>query len=231
VAGAYLVFAAGLGAVLFGTVGHPRHERSSGLAGRPAPLSPGGAPAVNTVPPSATETANPTETGSATNSDNPGGRPETSPAGPTPGYRQVSGPLGITTWVPADWLPPVTITTGVLQVNDPADNGPGNSGRFLRYGGTPAASADMLGDHVRYEEDFARGHPGYRRIRLAALTYHGSPAVDWEFEWVRLGTRRHVHSLYWQTGGVEYFVYASSTAARWGRTTGSYQLMVENSTP
>jgi hypothetical protein len=116
-------------------------------------------------------------------------------------------------------------------VDDPGDNGPDNSGRFLRYGGTAAGPANMLEDHLGYERRFAPGYPGYRRVRLEAARYHGSPAVVWEFEWTKVRTHRHVHALYWRTRGVEYFVYASSTAARWAQTAGIFQLMVDNSTP
>jgi hypothetical protein len=113
-----------------------------------------------------------------------------------------------------------------MVAKDPAD-----PGRFVEFGGSAVADADMLGSHQQYEHDFVPTHPGYTRLRLESATYHGFPAVDWEFEWAKSGVQRHVHILYWQTGGVEYFVYASSTAAGWGETGTIYDSMVASSTP
>jgi hypothetical protein len=216
---AYLVAAVLLGTVLLGTVGRSR------ISGHPTML-PG--PPTTAAPPPDTGTSPPPDSSSpvppAPTSSGPGPLP--------PGYRKVVGPAGLSTVVPAGWPAPRLVNQGQYQVDDPGDHGPDNSGRFIRYGAATVSGSDMLGDHLRYEqEDFAPGHPNYRRVQLRATTYHGWPAVDWEFTWTKDGVPRHVHVLYWQAGGTEFNVYASSPQASWDQTAGIYDAMVAGSTP
>jgi hypothetical protein len=218
---AYLVGAALLGTVLLGTVGRSR------ISGHPTML-PG--------PPTSTTPSPPTDTGTAVPpSPVPPTTQPPAPSGPgqvPPGYRRIIGPDGFRTVVPAGWLAPRMVNQGQYQVDDPRDRGPDNSGRFLRYGAATVSGSDMLGDHVRYEqEDFLPSHPGYRRVQLRAATQHGLPAVDWEFTWLKDGVPRHVHVLYWQDGGTEFNVYASSPQASWDKTAAIYDVMVAGSTP
>jgi hypothetical protein len=219
---AYLVVAMVLGTVLLGTVGRPRISgHATMLPGPPAATAPS-APGTGTgapVPPDSSAPSNPSPAPSG-----PGSLP--------PGYRKVSGPNGFSTVVPAGWLAPRQTNQGQYQVDDPRDQGPDNSGRFVRYGAATVSGSDMLGDHLRYEqEDFAPGHPGYRRIGLSETVYHGQPAVDWEFTWLKDGVPRHVHVLYWRAGNTEFNVYASSPEARWDQTAAIYDAMVAGSTP
>ncbi|HSV64457.1 MAG TPA: hypothetical protein VLJ59_00935 [Mycobacteriales bacterium] len=220
-AATYLVVSALVGVALLST---SNRSSGAGLAEQPvpAPATYSAVPTTGPATPSQPSTSSPTDTLGPTT-------PVESQ--PPPGYRQVFGPLGLSTYLPSGWLDPVETSPGVIQVGDPGDNGPDNSGRFLRYGGTATASADMLSDHVRYEREFTTTHPGFHRVRLEPTTHHGLPAVDWEFEWVKNGVRRHVHSLYWRNGGNEYFVYASARAQRWNQTTGIYAVMVDGATP
>jgi hypothetical protein len=208
VAVAYLVVSGLVGSALLLT----SHRKAAGATPTPpAPVTtaPAGptAPSDTTSPP---QTTVPSATGTS---------------GPPSGYQQVSGPPGMTTVVPTGW-PVRLLRAGVMIADDPAD-----PGRFVELGGSAVSDADMLGAHLRYEHDFVPTHPGYTRLRLESATYHSFPAVDWEFEWVKSGVQRHAHILYWQTGGVEYFVYASSTAAGWGETETIYNSMVASSTP
>jgi hypothetical protein len=215
---AYLLGSVLLGTVLLGTVGRSR------ISGHPTMLP--GPPTTTTPSPPPTGTSPPAPV-STTRTPAPSG-----PGQVPPGYRRVTGPNGFRTVVPAGWLAPRLVNQGQYQVDDPQDRGPDNSGRFVRYGAAAVSGSDLLGDHELYEQqDFAPGHPGYRRIGLSEAVHHGQPAVDWEFTWVKDGVPRHVHVLYWQVGGTEFNVYASSTQARWDQTAAIYDAMVARSTP
>lgn len=224
VATAYLVVAVLLGTVLLGTVGRSRNSgHPTALPGPPASTTPP-APDTSTPPVPDTTSPSPPPTTQTPVPSGPGPIP--------PGYRQIVGPSGLSTVVPAGWLAPRLINQGQYQVDDPSDHGPDNAGRFVRYGAAAASGSDMLGYHVLYEQqDFAPHHSGYYRVGLFSTSYHGWPAVDWEFTWIKDGVPRHVHILYWQADGTEFNVYASSPQARWDETAAIYDVMVAGSTP
>jgi hypothetical protein len=137
------------------------------------------------------------------------------------GFQWVSGPLGVTTVIPDGWRPHQGDTPGSTEAADPS-----NKDILVRYGGSPAPTEDIYHAHLRYEGVFTTNRAGYRRHRLETTTYRGLPAVEWEFEWNHTGTQRHVRSLYWRSGDVEYFVYASSPVSMWPRTRAIYDAMV-----
>lgn len=214
VAVAYLAISGLLGGALLLTVGKARGGPSGSAAGESTPSA-----------------TTPASTAPGPTTDTPTSSPETPAPSPTEtsgvpsDYQQVAGPQGMTTVVPIGW-PVAPVRTDVLIANDPAD-----TGRFVEFGGSAVPAGDMLSAHVQYEYDFIPSHPRYSRLRLESTTYHGFPAVDWEFTWVKVGVPRHVRILYWQTGDLEYFVYVSCTAPRWDETETIYESMVANSTP
>lgn len=147
------------------------------------------------------------------------------PTGPPDGDTPVSGPDGLTTDIPVDWQP--MLNNSYYQANDPND-----SGRFVRYGATPAPQGALLDSLRNAERTNPNIQSGYQRIQLVQVAYHGSdPAVDWEFLFVRAGVTRHVESRYWETGGIEYFVYVSATTDTWPQTQPIFTTMANTAAP
>ncbi|GAA2961116.1 hypothetical protein [Actinokineospora diospyrosa] len=142
------------------------------------------------------------------------------------GYQRVAGPGGLITTIPTGWTITRSSGPGAMQATDPTD-----PTRYVRYGGSAAPAQDLVDAHVDYELRFAEAHRGFQRLSLGTTTYHKVPALDWEFEHDSAAGRRHAHSMYWRVGGTEYFLYASSQAARWSETAPIYRTMVDNTTP
>jgi hypothetical protein len=142
------------------------------------------------------------------------------------GFQWVRGPENMETVIPDTWTPVAAGQPGAMRAVDPSD-----PERIVGYGGAKATSADIVGVHIAYEQGFADRTTAYRRLDLNRATYGGHPAVEWEF--VHRDGRRlqRVHSLYWLAGGIEYFVFASSTNDQWSRMKPIYDAMVANSRP
>jgi hypothetical protein len=170
---------------------------------------------------SAETTAEYPTTGYPTTSD-----PTTTTTDPLADYQPVSGPGGMTTIVPASWPSVPAKNPDQLQANDPA-----GTSRFLRYGGSPVATADVYGSHLEAEADFSATHDGFASLGLERTVVRGMSAVDWEFEYDAPEGRRHVRSVYWLAQGNEYLVYASSPVLIWPDTQKILDQMLENSTP
>lgn len=143
------------------------------------------------------------------------------------GYEQVSGPGGLTTYIPAGWPTKVASGPGAMQADDP-----GSSAIVLRYGGAATPDPDTYRVHADYERQFAANRAGYVRTRLDRSTVRGMTAVDWEFEYDPKGdVRRHVRSVYWLYQGFDYFVYVSAPAGDWSRAQEIFDVMRDNATP
>jgi hypothetical protein len=156
--------------------------------------------------------------------DTPGDATTTSVA--PAGFQHVDGPVGLRTVIPDGWRSVTAGGPGALRAVDPSD-----PGRVVGYGGAKAASPDLVGVHVAYENRFAQRTTNYRRVDLNKATYGGHPAVEWEFlHDDGRGTQR-VHALYWLVGDTEYFVFAASPDAHWARMRTVYDAMVANSRP
>lgn len=152
----------------------------------------------------------------------------TAPVSNTPfaEYRQVQAKSGMTTVVPSGWaVVDCTSGNGCEQSNDPYD-----SERFLRFGGSPSPAEPLSRTQGEYEQQFAK-RAGYQRIRLTDGTYHGYPSVEWEFELLVNGVRKHIRAQYWRADGDDNFVYASSTTDTWSQTLPVYQAMIADSKP
>jgi hypothetical protein len=224
--GAWSIGAGAVGAGLLATADDGGPPAASTLAG--TGVTPGRAPAsapsddgtgaYPTQEPSPTDF--PTPTNDPTPTDDP--TPTTDPGVPT---EYVSGPAGLTTVAPVGWTPKSTKSTGTVERFDPAD-----PGRFVRYGAV--RSAGNVYSPGNYFAQTPTVHGGYQQYTLTTTTFHGRPAAEWEFEFDKQGGgRRHAHALYWEAGGMEYVVYASSTADRWTETASIFAAMVATATP
>jgi hypothetical protein len=129
-------------------------------------------------------------------------------------FRQVAGPAGLTTAAPAEWEAVATGSGGQFAVRDP-----GRPGRYLGYGVVVVETDDLFASHEGFEESFAASNQGYELVRLAATTFNGAEAVEWEFLYDEDGERRHAYGLYWLIGSYQYFIYASTPASQWGDMT------------
>jgi hypothetical protein len=152
--------------------------------------------------------------------------------GPTPvvspapaGFEWVQGPAGLETVIPVGWRTVAAGGPGAMRAVDPSD-----PARVVGYGGAAAASSDLVGTHLAYEESFDKRTSSYRRVGLNSASYGGHPAVEWEFVHQDGGMQR-VHALYWLVDGVEYFVFVSGPVGQWARMTPVYDAMVANSRP
>jgi len=153
--------------------------------------------------------------------------PSSSAPAPQIQYVRVAGPGGMRTVVPVGW-PTRRSTTGVgsIQADDPHD-----AGRYLRFGSAPAPRGTVYDSHRDHERTFAKSRTDFERLRLESTTFHGEPAVTWEFEHDSADGRRHVSSLSWRKYGREYFVYASSAPTRWAQTKPIFDTMIANAKP
>jgi hypothetical protein len=142
------------------------------------------------------------------------------------GFREVTGPGGMTTYIPENWPTKVATGPGAMQADDPA-----GTTRMLRYGGSATDVTDSYDIHADYERQFSANKVNYVSFRLERTTLRGMSAIDWEFEHDTDGGRRHVRSVYWLTGGYEYFVYASAPVGIWPETQPILDVMTEYSTP
>jgi hypothetical protein len=154
----------------------------------------------------------------------------TSPPPATPpapvGYQQVSGPAGLRTVIPDGWHSARATGPGAMQANDPV-----GSGRYVKYGGSPAPQLAIDISHIHYENGFAIRAKDYKRIKLQSASYGGHDAVEWEFEHLEGDSVKHVRSLYWRAGDKEYFVLAAAPQDKWPQMRPVYDAMVANATP
>ena len=142
------------------------------------------------------------------------------------GYEQVTGPGGMTTYIPSGWPTKTATGPGAMQADDPAGE------LLLRYGGSSTPELDTYQVHEDYEQQFAANRSGYSRLRLDRSTVRGMSAVDWEFEYDPQGdVRRHIRSVYWLSQGYEYFVYVSAPVGQWSQAQEILDVMLDNATP
>ncbi len=187
-------------------------DRTAAPAGTPAPTaSPSASPAVS---PTASPAAAPASSAPAAPVPSTPAPPAAAPpaatsapagSGPAPvpaGWQTFTDGPGWTVAVPPGWS--AGTFDGVPQYRDPA------TGRTLRVE-TGTGQPDAVADRERAAESFARRHPTYREISIAAADYRGYPAADWEFtyEGLRVFDRVFVvdgrgYSLLFQTPQADY---------------------------
>jgi hypothetical protein len=89
------------------------------------------------------------------------------------------------------------------------------SSSFLRYGGSPSPSQPLIEVMRNAERSFSTQYPGYQLIGLQAETWRDHEAVSWKFEFDTADGRKHVESVYWRAGGLDYVLYASALVTNW----------------
>ncbi|MEU5693242.1 hypothetical protein [Actinosynnema sp. NPDC020468] len=141
------------------------------------------------------------------------------------GYRRVTGPGGIEVSIPQDW----PVKPGAVPSNQQADN-PKSPGDLLRFGGGPAVPGALYDSLVAAETENPTIAAGYTRVKLEKIT-NRADTVDWEFEYDKDGTRRHVFGRYWRLGGTDYVVYASAGAGTWSTMRPILDVLLGSVTP
>ncbi|WP_370944559.1 hypothetical protein AB5J62_36360 [Amycolatopsis sp. cg5] len=194
-----------------------------GQTGNTPSAAPEGLSVVETPTPSPVTTSTlPTTTVPSRPFTVPAPSPETAP----PAWESISAPAGLTMIIPRGWPTKTVPEPGSMQATDPRD-----PKRILKFGGAePADPADIQTYHRNYERQLAQ-RSGYVLFGLRPTTVRGHEAVDWEFEWNAPEGRRHVRSVYWRAGGIEYYVYAHGPQATWSETAAIAAAMVTGSTP
>lgn len=114
-------------------------------------------------------------------------------------FQDVSGPGGITTKIPAGWQAKVRSGGTDAQATDPA-----HPTSFLRYGGSASPDQPLIEIMRNAERSFSTKYPGYRLVGLRPGTWRGHESVSWEFEFDTADGRKHVESVYWRAGGLDY---------------------------
>jgi hypothetical protein len=142
---------------------------------------------------------------------------------PAGDFRQVTGPAGMTTYIPAGWRV-AAADPGVLRAEDPA------GAAALRFGAV-SGNADVYARRADCARRFAATRTAYAEVRLERTLVRGAPAVDWEFEYGAGEDRRHVRSVHWRRDGREYFVGAAAPAGAWSTTREVLEVMLTYSTP
>ncbi|WP_156077097.1 hypothetical protein [Saccharothrix sp. NRRL B-16314] len=150
----------------------------------------------------------------------------TAPALPA-GFRLVEAPGGLTTAVPEGW----TISTGTVATTLVATD-PANPRREIRLGGAPVTdpSTTLLARITTAAVERER-EPGHTRLALAQTTIREFPAVRWDFEEVVDGVAERMAVAYWETGGIEYVVYASGPSEEWSKTRSDLEVLIDNARP
>ncbi|GIH96766.1 protein kinase [Planobispora siamensis] len=130
------------------------------------------------------------------------------------GWRLHEDPLGFSVAVPRTWSVKRFTDRDRVEFRDP------DTDRFLWIESTEDPERDPVKHWGTVERggNEAKIWPGYRRIRITALTYLGRPAADWEFTYDKAGERRHVLDRGFRTAsGKPYAIYWESADATWNR--------------
>lgn len=141
-------------------------------------------------------------------------------------FARVTGPGGMTTYVPAGWPVGTAGEPEAMRADDPA-----GTTTELRFGRTAAEGADVYAARADCARELAARRTGYVPVRLVRTLVRGKSAVDWEYEYDAADGRRHVRSVHWRHDGHEYFVRASSPAPLWPDTGKVLDVMLTYSTP
>jgi hypothetical protein len=140
-------------------------------------------------------------------------------------YRTVTGPEGVYVSIPADW----TVHEGAVPSNLQADS-PNGQG-LIRFGGSASTPTPLYDTVASNETDNPNITNGYQRIELTSVPSLPVEAVDWEFTFVKDGATRHSYGRYWRTNGIDYVVYASTSADLWYAMTDIIDVMVRTAGP
>jgi hypothetical protein len=155
----------------------------------------------------------------------------TASTGPATGAREetsrfarVTGPGGMTTYVPAGWQVDAA-EPDAMRADDPGTT------TELRFGRAATTDTDVYAARAACARTLAAKRTGYVPVRLMRTVVRGKSAVDWEYEYDAADGRRHVRSVHWWYDGYEYFVRASSPVRLWPDTRKVLDVMLTYSTP
>jgi hypothetical protein len=138
--------------------------------------------------------------------------PATSPAAPSggasavpAGYYRFTNSTGFSIGVPVNWQ--IQHVGHYVYIRDPAA-----PGIYLLIDQSDQPNSDPLADWQQQAAARQNTYPGYRLIRLAAVSYpQAEKAADWQFTYVQNGVEtevlnrnvlanpRHAYALYWST--------------------------------
>ena len=191
---------------LSGTSGHP--------TARPSPRAPArsSVPASASAPASAPASASTPTSATSAPASSPAAYGGTASAVPT-GYYRFTNSTGFSIGVPVGWQ--IQHVGHYVYVSDPA-----NGGIFLLIDQSGQPKADPLADWREQAAARQSSYPGYRLIRLAAVSYpQAEKAADWEFTYDRngievevlnrnvLANAQHAYALYWSTPVSDWNAY------------------------
>ena len=129
------------------------------------------------------------------------------------GYYRFTNSTGFSIGVPAGWQ--IQHVGHYVYIRDPA-----NSGIFLLIDQSDQPKPDPLADWQEQAAARQSSYPGYRLIRLAAVSYpQAEKAADWQFTYDRdgvevevlnrnvLANAQHAYALYWSTSVSDWNAY------------------------
>ncbi len=129
------------------------------------------------------------------------------------GYYRFTNSTGFSIGVPAGWQ--IQHVGHYVYIRDPA-----NSGIFLLIDQSDQPKPDPLADWQEQAAARQSSYPGYRLIRLAAVSYpQAEKAADWQFTYDRdgvevevlnrnvLANAQHAYALYWSTPVSDWNAY------------------------
>ena len=129
------------------------------------------------------------------------------------GYYRFTNSTGFSIGVPAGWQ--IQHVGHYVYIRDPA-----NSGIFLLIDQSDQPKSDPLADWREQAAARQSSYPGYRLIRLAAVSYpQAEKAADWQFTYDRdgvevevlnrnvLANAQHAYALYWSTPVSDWNAY------------------------
>ena len=129
------------------------------------------------------------------------------------GYYRFTNSTGFSIGVPAGWQ--IQHVGHYVYIRDPA-----NGGIFLLIDQSDQPKSDPLADWREQAAARQSSYPGYRLIRLAAVSYpQAEKAADWQFTYDRdgvevevlnrnvLANAQHAYALYWSTSVSDWNAY------------------------
>ncbi|GAA1603391.1 hypothetical protein GCM10009789_66740 [Kribbella sancticallisti] len=128
--------------------------------------------------------------------------------------------------IPVGWQAKPREGQTSTQATDPAE-----PTSFLRYGGSPSPSRPLFDVQKDGEAEFITRYPSYQRVALTPGKWRGHESVTWEFEFDAEGGRKHVNSVYWRSGGVDYVLYASALVTTWPKMKTIYTTALTSTKP
>ncbi len=178
-------------------------------AARPSPTTSASSSVPASAPGSAASTPPSATSAPASSPGASGGAASAVPSG----YYRFTNSTGFSIGVPVGWQ--IQHVGHYVYIRDPA-----NSGIFLLIDQSDQPKPDPLADWREQAAARQSSYPGYRLIRLAAVSYpQAEKAADWQFTYDRdgvevevlnrnvLANAQHAYALYWSTAVSDWNAY------------------------